>query len=393
MYSLEELKKKIEKYVETKKINKNVLEMFDSIKSDCEKILNKKDNVINNDDIANIFINLISISNKLDLDLEDLIDKKIMKDVKKPIESPKDSIILEPKEVKEQPKEKTIGFSHYGSDYDKEFYLDFFKKTISKYEKKYNNYSKESLINEIIAYYDKNKILPYLLSEEEILFLKVNKSKKVDEDASAYKFLKKLMLFAESNGKIAMSTELYDIIARDIAEYTVHKDKIEAKKENAYLLVGIMRVFGALTSDEMNKILSKYAKESIGDFYSIPYAVRFIDYRDEYGVSYFALKNLGIDAVSIVESHKGTLKCSYSKKELIGIGKAYFNVHSPEYKVLSKNSKAVMILNSIDKDGLIISALKDEELKPFIMDFYTDPDITDKDRTYINSFLKSLPRI
>ncbi|MCR5112419.1 MAG: nucleotide pyrophosphohydrolase [Acholeplasmatales bacterium] len=289
-------------------------------------------------------------------------------------------------------KEKEIGFSAYDSTDDKRFFFDLTNRSLIRNEKKYADMTKKQMTKELIDYYDQMNVINYLLSEEELLFLKVNKSRIVSEDNPSYRYLRDLMLFTNKDGNLAITQEVLPAIAKALTDYKDRKVEIEEKKENAYLLVGIMRVFGALSSTQMNRILSKYTNEEIGDFYSLPFALRHIEFKDEYGTSYFALRDLGMDAVALVETQPQNLKCNYSKKELIGIGKAYYNIHSTIYKKLAKNSDAVALLRRIDKEELIRAAGRGDELKQYLIDFYASKTMTDLDKKYALDLVNSLPR-
>lgn len=315
---------------------------------------------------------------------------KAEKEIKK-AES-KDLKKTETKEAKKTSKPKIKGYSAYESNNDKKFFFNVISKTLINNDKKYKDLSKKKIIDEIIKYYSDDDLINYSLSEEEILFLKVNSTKTADINDPAFRFLKELMLFTDKDKKLAITEELISSIGMALIKYKENKAEIEEKKENAYLLVGILRVFGALSNSEINKILSKYTSEEIGDFFKLPYAVRHIEYKDEYGMSYFALRDLGLDAVSLIETHNENIKCNYTKKELVAIGKAYFNIHSTEYKNVAKNPKSIALIQKIDKEELIRAAGRGEELKVHIMEFYTNPDMTEKERTQAYDLMKSLPR-
>jgi len=319
--------------------------------------------------------------------------KIIVKDVKP--EKTKKEVVKEekPKKAAKSKKEETVkGFSAYESSYDKKFFYDITTKSLMRNDRKYKGLTKKKLIDELISYYGNMNVINYLLSEEEILFLKVNSKKVVNSNDVSFRFLKDLMLFSENNNKLAITSELVSTIGDALIEYKDKKNEIEEKKENAYLLVGIMRVFGALSNSEINRILSKYTSEEIGNFFELPYALRHIEYKDEYGTSYFALRDLGLDGLALVETHGDNLKCNYSKKELIAIGKAYFNVHSNDYKNIAKNQKLIAMLQKVDKEELIKAAGRGDETKVYIMDFYSSNDVDEKERTMVYNFVKSLPK-
>ena len=314
------------------------------------------------------------------------------KEVKKVISEPKKEAAKAKKEEKPKKEEKVKGFSAYDSSYDKKFFYDITAKSLINNEKKYKDLTKKKLIDEIIKYYGSMNVIDYLLSEEELLFLKVNCKKTAKANDNQFRYLKDLMIFSENNGKLAVTTELMPVICDAIVQYKDKKDEIEAKKENAYLLVGIMRVYGALTNFEINKILSKYTTDEIGNFFELPYALRHVEYKDEYGTSYFALRDLGLDALALIETRGDNIRCNYSKKELIAIGKAYFNVHGGDYKAIAKNPKLIALLQKVDKEELIKAAGRGDETKVYIMDFYSNDDVDEKERTMVYNFVKSLPK-
>ena len=334
--------------------------------------------------------------NKLKSTAAKVEDKPIVKEEKPKKEVAKKEPLKKEtvkKETVKKPKEEKVkGFSAYESSYDKKFFFEITNKSLIRNDKKYKDLTKKKLIDELISYYGSMNVLNYLLSEEEILFLKVNSKKTASADDNQFKFLRDLMLFSEKDNKVAITSELISTIGDALLDYKNRKDEIEAKKENAYLLVGIMRVFGALSNSEINKILSKYTSEEIGNFFELPYALRHVEYKDEYGTSYFALRDLGLDGLALIETHNDNLKCNYSKKELIAIGKAYFNVHSSEYKMIAKNQKLVALLQKVDKEELIKAAGRGDETKVYIMDFYSNDDVNEKERTLVYNFVKSLPK-
>ena len=317
---------------------------------------------------------------------------EVKKEVRKVVAEPKKVITEKPIKEKKEKVEKVKGFSAYDSSYDKKFFYDITAKSLISNDKKYKDLTKKKLIDELLKYYDTNDVIEYLLSEEELLFLKVNSKKTAKVNDNQFRFLKDLMLFSENNGKLAITTELVSNIGEALTKYKNNKEEIEEKKEDAYLLVGIMRVFGALTNFEINKILAKYTTNEIGNFFELPFALRHIEYKDEYGTSYFALRDLGLDALALIETRGDNIRCNYSKKELVAIGKAYFNVHGSDYRAIAKNPKLVALLQKVDKEELIKAAGRGDETKVYIMDFYSNDDIDEKERTMVYNFVKALPK-
>ena len=72
--------------------------------------------------------------------------------------------------------------------------------------------------------------------------------------------------------------------------------------------------------------------------------------------------------------------------------KAYYNIHSPIYKKLAKNSDALALLRKIDKEELIRAAGRGDELKQYLIDFYASKTMTDLDKRYALDLVNSLPR-
>ncbi len=162
----------------------------------------------------------------------------------KVVESTKKEIkkVEEPKKAsaKKKKEEKVKGFSAYESSYDKKFFYDITTKSLLRNDKKYKDLTKKKLIDELLSYYGSMNVINYLLSEEEILFLKVNSKKTVSENDNSFRFLKDLMLFSENNKKLSITSELISVIGDALSDYKERKDEIENKKEDAYLLVGII---------------------------------------------------------------------------------------------------------------------------------------------------------
>ena len=115
------------------------------------------------------------------------------------------------------------------------------------------------------------------------------------------------------------------------------KNLIEQRKEENYFIVGLFRVFGALTFKELNYIFKELeCQTNPMELFHSSYASRFIDLNYYTYEKEYSLKELSDIKCELVDTHPKKIRLKYNYEQFVEIGINYYLKTSPEYKKLKR---------------------------------------------------------
>ena len=242
----------------------------------------------------------------------------------------------------------------------KDFIFNFYFKILVDYDDYYNDelydkLTRSKMLKSIIDYYNDDISNIYnILNDNELSFLNniINVSN-IDDIKPYHDIYDTFLISTDGKCGYAIMDELNDSISIALSYYNDNMKDIEKNKEVAYLIVGLVRSYGALYYKELKYLVNKYVNCDIDDYLNHPYVLRYVNTKS----NVIRLCNLYYeeDYIDILKSHNKEFKTLYEYNTLINIGKYYFDISNDRYKNLLKDNKAFDFVNN-DKEEIIIHA-------------------------------------
>jgi len=218
----------------------------------------------------------------------------------------------------------------------------------------YDKLTRTKMIKEFIDYYNNDISNIYnILNEDELSYLNkfILDENNINDLGEYHDIYDTLLITSNSKLKYEILDEIRESIFKALDEYNNNKEQIEEQKEVAYLIVGLVRSYGALYIEELKKLVNLYFKVDIYDYLNHPYVLRYVNTKS----NIIRLLNFKYeeDYIDILKSHAKTFKTIYPYDTLITIGKYYFDINNERFELLKRNKSAFKIVMQ-DKDEFII---------------------------------------
>lgn len=278
------------------------------------------------------------------------------------------------------------------NDKVKEFYYEHYIKYNDE-PLPYEKLTRKKMATDIVEYYKKDYRRIYnILNVEEFESFNNCKDEYNNVFVNEVSTFECLFLYTSEfkTYTTTITKELEDDIIKAKEEYKANSLVIEKEKEAAYLLVGLLRGYGALKRVECKKLLEKLnVNTDIVSLLDHPYVRRFVKYKKSTGLIY--LHQLEEYARKIVSSHPKNIILRYTYEQYVEMGIHYF-IHSlTEFKELQKHEDLFNDFMKLSKDDIIIFVGYS-----LVTDFFLGrlEDLYEKYSEYgevIDSFLSLLP--
>ena len=236
-------------------------------------------------------------------------------------------------------------------------------------------------------------MLPYLLTEDELKFVTYNYNKEVD-NTYIVKNLAKIGLYVKNKkGLYVIPLNISEGVNKALKAYLKNKKEIDDTKIIIYLILGLIRMEGAIKVEQLKENLLNYVEitdEQIDICYTHPLFNRFIKidtYKEKKYLIPYELKDTDFDFVL----YKTKNITKYNKFDLISCGKYFFNENSKLYQDAIFNPRIAYLLGKVDRADLILySGSNNYEHDEYLKD-YDLTDYTSDDFIQLDNFVRSLP--
>ncbi|MBO5542047.1 MAG: hypothetical protein J5936_01300, partial [Acholeplasmatales bacterium] len=219
----------------------------------------------------------------------------------------------------------------------KTFIYDIYFKLLVQYDDYYDDtlyekLTRKKMVTELVNYYNNDISNIYnILTEDELDFLHKFMNSKNNMSLDYYHDIyDTLLISCDSKLNYSILDELKDSIAKALRIYKENKIKIEKEKELAYLIVGLVRSYGALKYEELVELTSYYNNIDVDEYLNHPYVNRYVNTKSNIIKLYKLYYEC--DYEEILKSHSDTFKTLYPYDKLINIGKYYFDISDDKYE-------------------------------------------------------------
>ncbi len=238
----------------------------------------------------------------------------------------------------------------------KDFCYETYEVIVDNEPKEYEKVTRKQMLDECVQRYKEYPNLVNELFTAEELEKLYNLDPVVPFDRKLRPFIQFFLYCFDSKfEKLSLSKELKDVCIQSKESYFKNKEEIETSKIYAYMLCGIMRVYGALTPNEIWTLFNKMGQTfDIIDLLNYPYVKRFIHFDPFSRNNVVILRGLEGYGDELFETHPKNIRLRYTANQFVEIGIHHFIHDSPEYKELCKHPDAMDLVNSLDLDEFIL---------------------------------------
>ena len=240
----------------------------------------------------------------------------------------------------------------------KTFIYDIYFKLLVQYDDYYDDtlyekLTRKKMVTEVVNYYNNDISNIYnILTDDELDFLHKFMHSKNNVSLDYYHDIyDTLLISCDSKLNYSILDELKDSITQALRIYKENKIRIEKEKKLAYLIVGLVRSYGALKYEELVELISYYNNIDVDEYLNHPYVNRYVNTKSNIIKLYKLYYEC--DYEEILKSHSDTFKTLYPYDKLINIGKHYFDISDDKYKLLKKDIQAYDFVMQ-DKEEFII---------------------------------------
>lgn len=241
----------------------------------------------------------------------------------------------------------------------------------------YEKITRKKMLERCVKIYNKNPLKVFeILDDKELEILFSLDSNSVLPFSGNYVTLFRsfLLSYDENFSLISVTDELKDVFNYCKDKYLNDKKSIMKDKEKYYFILGLFRVFGVLSIDEINYIIDDLKLDYIGiDLLNSSYIRRFVDF-DPFGYDkVYSLVELSEYKYDFFDTHPKRIRLKHTYNQFVEVGMDYYVKSSPEYKRLFKYPKVHDYFEKNDKNKIILfkgcglaSQFFVEELERFI---------------------------
>lgn len=220
----------------------------------------------------------------------------------------------------------------------------------------YDKVSRKKMVQKCIEAYKNNPgMINYIFNEEELKILYSLPERISDKEIEKVLKFSNFFLYCTNDyfSDYTITLELKDVLDEAKKIYYNSKEIIEKEKESQYLVVGLFRVFGALTPNEFSNILDSLKCDNI--VIQNYYFNRFVCFDDCNGIRCaMVLKELVGYSEEIIETHPKKIHLKFDVEQLKDIGCHYFDRKSPHYINAMRHQKIKDFLNEPNSNNFII---------------------------------------
>lgn len=266
---------------------------------------------------------------------------------------------------------------------------------LTESEVDYDKISRKQMIDDCIKLYIENpNIINYIYNEEELDDLYTLKDIVTNKDNNVSKYYE-FFLYTIDDRTYTITEELYDVLKQAKELYYNHKKEIEKEKEIQYIIVGLIRSYGALTLKELSTLVSKLSDKefdiTLREYYYFKRFATFDDYPFTPVITLYDLEGYCLD---FIDSHPKDMRLLKTKIQYINIGCNYFDTDSIHYKNAIRHKKINEFLETeFDKQRFILLAGANLGMKYYI-EFYEEflDSLNYDERNDMENFFNSIPR-
>lgn len=226
-------------------------------------------------------------------------------------------------------------------------------KTIVPFAKNYDEITRHEMIETVLNVYSNvEHLLVYILTDQELEILKEVKGKIICPAINKnHQFLVDIFLYVndETGVYYELAREFVDYVDAELAYYEEYKEEIELQKYPSYLLLGLLRAYGALSFKEVERLLGQYGvfeEASLANFLD-----RFICANNYYEA--IGLREHANAFAEILATHSDNFKSTYTIESIISMAKNVFDETSFEYLEMIQNEKYKSVLTNLDRRSVL----------------------------------------
>jgi len=256
----------------------------------------------------------------------------------------------------------------------------------------YDNITNEKMINEIFNFYinNKNHFIINALNEFDIDILEKMINKYPTPNYVSYHGIYNLFICDIHKEEVA--DELYPTVENELNYYFDNIELIKENKEKAYIIVGLIRTYGILTYDELNKLFNHYYDNlNIDDYINHPYVI-FNTYH--HNNIYYDNNTLIPYKDLVLNNHNKLFDNIYDYKYINTRGRYYFDTFQDEYLNIINDINLFDFMIIYNEDISKFKGLNysfNEFINKINIDINNNEYINNKNIKLIKSFYESQP--